>query len=153
MTHIFRNTLLSAALLSLSACATTPSTDTLFTGLNTGTLSKTAAVSATKLSASDPTCVTFYENAINFQTAANKPNPGASILSSVALQTLASVVTLGVAGAGIGGTVGQIAAQSAAQSATYQAGALALKGLSQNNPARQKIQTAADQLGCPISFT
>ncbi len=153
MTIILRNTLLGAALVTLTACATTPSSDLLFTGLNASPLDKNTTAAVTKLSASDPTCVTFYENAVKFQTEASKPNPGANILSSVALTTLASVATLGIAGAGIGSTLGQVAAQSAAQSATLQAGSLALKGLKQNNPARAKIQSAADQLGCPVSFT
>jgi len=152
MNAFVKTTILGTAILSLAACATTPPADSLFTGINTNSLNA-ASPSVTTLSANDPTCQTFYANAVTFQQAASQPSAGGQILSRTALATLGSIASVGVGGLGIGSTVGQVAARTVAASTTQQAGALAIQGLKNNGPARQKIQSAADQLGCPISFS
>ncbi len=151
MNPIIKFSLLGTAILSLSACATTPKTDTLFTGINASQLNN-ATSGAAKLNANDPTCQTFYANAVTFRQAAAQPNPGNRILANTALSTLGSLASVAVGGLGIGSTVGQVAARTAASTTTRQAGAQAINGLKSNDPTRQKIQAAADQLGCPISF-
>jgi len=135
----------------LSACATAPKAETLMTGISADTLSKPA--NGQLRSESDPICQSFYANAKNYITEANKPDPGGRFLTSVGIAVLAGVATGGIASSGISSTMGQIVAQTATSAAVYQGSTIALEGIKESSGPASKITTAAEELSCPVTFS
>ena len=141
------------AVLTLSlvtACASTPPTNTLLTGIDSSAVTKTADTTNIARTASDPVCQQFYANAVDFSKQAAKPNPGGQILAATGISVLASVVTGGLF-SGIGSTTGQIAAQTATNQLVYTGSNAALSGLNGANSADKKIIDMAQSLGCPVN--
>lgn len=137
--------------IGLSACATAPKAETLMTGISAADMSKPMAEGQMRAE-SDPVCVNFYKNAQTYVAEANKPDPGGQFLKTLGISVLAGVATGGIATSGINSTVGQIAAQQVASTAVFQGSNLALNGAKKSG-VQSKISTAAEQVGCPVSFT
>ena len=134
----------------VTACASTPPTSTLLTGIDSSNVTKTADTTNVTRTASDPVCTQFYANAVDFSKQAAKPNPGGQLLAATGISVLASVVTNGLF-TGIGSATGQIAAQTAANQVIYTGGSAALSGLNAANSADKKIIDMAQSLGCPVN--
>lgn len=150
MLPVLKITMISSILLlSLSACSTVPNSSTLMSGIDEAQLSKVAP--DTVRAASDPVCVSFYENAKTYIAQANKPNPGQNFMKSLGISVLAGVVTGGLVPAGLG-SVGQVAASQAVSTTVTQGSGMALQGLKSNSPVSAKITEAAAEIGCPMSI-
>jgi len=139
--------LVSAAL--LSACASTPTPNKLFAGIDDAAL-KAPVAPASGRTASDPVCVKFYQNTQTYLQKAANPSGVSQFLTQVGVGVLAGVATQGI-GASIGSTAGRVAVQSAASSAIYSGSGLALRELSKNKAADAKIIALAEQIGCPVA--
>ena len=150
--QIFRMTLSTAAAgLMLTACAT--SSGTLLNGIDSDAITQSADASAvTARTASDPVCVQFYENAVQYAAEARKPNPGGQILASTGLSVLASMATGGLLG-GLGAGVGGLAARQVTSQLIFQGGGAAISGLNSGNKIDARIISAAEDLGCPVQTT
>jgi hypothetical protein len=139
--------LVSAAL--LSACASTPTPDKLFAGIDDAAL-KTPVSPTSARTATDPVCVKFYENTRAYLQKASKPSGVGQFFTQVGVGVLAGVATQGLA-SGIGSTAGRIAVGSAANSAVYAGSGVALRKLSENKAGDAKIIDMAKQIGCPVA--
>ena len=142
--------LFSLFALGLTSCASMPTQDKLFSGIDTTKLAATSAT--TKLSGTDPTCVSFYENVNSYYQQAQKAKGGQQFVSSLGLNVVASLLTRGLIPSGISSTAGQIAASSAASSVTSQGTQIALRELNSTDGADAKIIAAANQIGCPVAI-
>lgn len=140
--------LISGFALSLTACVSVPSQNQLMTGIDS---SKITQNTVTKLAATDPTCVNFYNNVNTFQKEAQKAQGSKNFMTSLGLNVLVSVATAGIIPAGLS-PVGQIAASTAASSVTSQGSQIALRQLNSTNRADAKIIETAAQIGCPVSI-
>lgn len=140
----------SLILLSLTACSSVPKSSTLTAGIDKTQL--TAIAPDTLRAATDPVCVSFYDNAKTFIAEANKPNPGGNFMKNLGVSVLAGVVTGGLVPTGLG-SVGQLAANQAVASSVTQGSGLVLQGMSANSTATKKITSAAAEIGCPVSVT
>lgn len=141
---------LMGSALMLTACASTPPSRTLLTGIDSSAVTKSADASQIVRTAADPVCVQFYNNAVDFAKQAAQPNRGGQVLAATGLSVLAAVATNGLF-SGIGSTTGQIAAQAATSQLIFQGGGAALSGLNASNGADKKIIEAAESLGCPVN--
>jgi hypothetical protein len=135
----------------LTACASTPPSSTLLTGISAADMAaKPSNVDVNGLrAASDPVCQKFYANAVGFAKAANKPNTGGQILAATGVSVLASVVTNGLLG-GVGNSVGGIAAQTAASQLIFTGGNAALSGLNSSRASDKVIIEKAGDVSCPV---
>lgn len=143
---------LAASALMLTACASTPPTRTLLTGIDSTALAKAADTSQTPVlrATTDPVCTQFYANAVDFAKQARQPNVGGQILAATGISALASIATNGLL-SGIGSQTGRIAAQAATSQLIYTGGNAALSGLNASNSADKKVIDAAQSLGCPVN--
>jgi len=142
--------LISGLTVTLASCASVPSQNQLMAGIDASKISPTGA---SKLAATDQTCVNFYNNVTNFQKQAQKAKGGQNFLASLGLNVITAVATQGLVPAGIGSTAGRVAAYSAASSVTSQGSRIALRQLNSSNRADAKIIEAASQIGCPVSIS
>lgn len=142
--------LVSLFTLSLVSCASVPQQDQLMAGIDSSKISQGAV---TKLTATDPVCVSFYNNVNEFQRQAQKSQGGKNFMSSLGLNVLASVATAGLVPAGIGSQVGRAAAYSAASSVTSQGSRIAIRELNSSDRADAKIIESAAQIGCPVAIS
>jgi len=165
-----KHLILSAALLSLAACQTTPhansASDVLLSDITTPSLSASGAT--TMLSSSNPTCLKFYENTASFAalpaagvSAPKGPSFGGQLLRTVVLGTLSGVVGAGVGELGIESRFAEAALIGTANQVTYQTGGMVYDKVVKNNapnPATpnvpaltqmQEIEKAANMIGCP----
>lgn len=134
-----------AALLTLTACSTfgggktLPSADSILLG-GVDVPSVSQGVSVAQLSASNPTCLKFYENVSSFvaiPTAKlaldvpgvpgapglpSRPSFGSSLLKTFILGTLSGVASGGVAAIGIGNSFAEAALIGTAAQVTYNTG-------------------------------
>lgn len=134
-----------AALLTLTACSTfgggktLPSADSILLG-GVDVPSVSQGVSVAQLSASNPTCLKFYENVSSFvaiPTAKlaldvpgvpgapglpSRPSFGSSLLKTFVLGTLSGVASGGVAAIGIGNSFAEAALIGTAAQVTYNTG-------------------------------
>ena len=141
----------AAAMLMLSACAT--SSSTLLSGIDRDALAQSSSTSAAVArKAADPVCVQFYENAVTYSREARQPNQGAQILAASGLSVLASVATGGLLG-GLGAGVGGVAARQAASQLIFQGGGAAISGLNSGDKVDARIIEAAGEIGCPVQTT
>ena len=142
-------TLSAAALLMLSACAST-SSSTLLNGIDSDALAASSnATTAVTRTASDPVCEQFYRNAIEYAEGARRPNPGGQILARTGLSVVAAVASSALLG-GIDNRVGRVAAQSATSQLIFTGGGAALSGLNSKDKIDARIIDAADDIGCPV---
>ncbi len=139
--------LVSTLAFTLASCASVPRQDQLLTGIDA---TKLAQGSVTKLSATDTTCVDFYNNVTEFQKQAQKSKGGQNFLASLGLNVVAAVATQGIIPAGITSTAGRVAVASAASSVTSQGTRIALRELNSSDRADAKIIEVAGQIGCPV---
>ncbi len=165
---ISKQLFLGLALLSLTACQTTPTSpsDVLLSDLGTSSVSETGAT--TLLSSSSPTCLKFYENTATFAAlpaadlnVPTGPSFGRQLLKTVALGALSGVAGGGVSALGIESQFLESALITTAGQVTYQAGSTVydeIVGTGAPDPAvptvpaltpMQEIQKAANLLGCP----
>jgi len=152
MRRILTATALSSLyLLTLSACATAPSADTLMAGIDTSNVTKIAPGELRK--PTDPVCVNFYKNAQGYLAEANKPDRGKSFLTRLGIGVLAGVASGGIATAGIDSVVGQIAVQQVAATTIYEGSNIALQELNKANGPQAKVIKAAEEIGCPVNVT
>jgi len=140
----------AACFVSLSACASTPKSSTLMTGISPADVSKTYAAGQMR-SETDPVCVNFYNNAQAYMVKANTPNRGKNMLTSLGIGILASVATGGIGGMTSG--IGQIAAQQTVSTAINQGGRLAINGMSDKSGPGKNIIKTATALSCPVNVT
>ena len=140
----------SLACVSLCACSSVPKSSTLMTGIDKTQLTQTTA--GALRAPTDPVCVNFYDNVQTYVAAANKPNPGRNLLTSLGVGVLASVATAGLVPSGLG-TVGRVAASQAVNTTVYQGSGMVLRGMKANSGPGAKISEAAAEIGCPISLT
>jgi len=147
-------TVVAVSAVLLSACASTPPSSTLLTGISAADLAaKPSSVDVNGLRATtDPVCVQFYENAVGFASASSnpQPNPFTQILTATGVSVLASVVTNGVIGGGNG--VGDIAARSATSQLIFTGGSNALSGLNASRGPDKKIIAQAAEINCPVNL-
>ena len=145
---------LSAAL--LTACASTPSSNILLTGISDADLAaKPANVDVNGLrAASDPVCVQFYENSVAFARAAEtkQPNPWGQFAAATGISVAAAVLTNGLF-RDSGNSVGAIAARSATSQAIFIGSNQALSGLNSSRGSDKKIIEQAEKLSCPVNVT
>lgn len=105
-----------------------PPSETLLAGLETST--DTQIGSTKLLSASDPTCLTFYKNTTAFVSqpadlgvgGPAAPSFGGSLMKTLVLGTLAGVASGGVAAIGIGNSFAEAALIGTASQVTYNTG-------------------------------
>jgi len=140
---------ISLAVVGLSACSSVPKSSTLMTGIDTTQLSKPAP--NTLRAATDPVCVSFYDNVETYVAAANQPNKGRNFLTSLGVGVLASVATAGIVPSGLG-SVGQAAASTAVSTTVRQGSGMVMQGIKENSKTGEKIADAAAEIGCPISL-
>lgn len=140
----------SFCMVSIAACASAPKTSTLMTGISPDDVSKTYTAGQMR-AATDPVCVNFYSNAKTYLAAANKPNQGKNMVTSLGLGILASVATGGMTGIGSG--IGQMAARQTVSAVVTQGGRMALKGMESNSGPGKNIVKVAEELQCPVSIT
>ena len=148
-----RTTLLIAALsaLCLSACASTPTPNTLFAGIDQSALPKSGAVIPVR-KATDDVCKTFYKNTQTYLADASQPSGTTRFLTQIGVGLIAGVAGQGI-GSGISSTAGRIAVQSAASSAVFAGSEVAMKKLTASKPDDAKIIAMAQQIGCPVQVT
>jgi len=140
---------MSAAALSLAACASVPSEDKLLTGISPTQLAQGAAKAK---SPSDPTCVEFYNNVSTFQRKAQSSQRTKNVFSRIGLAVASAVVANEIVPSGINSQTGRIAARTAAGTATGAGGYYALRQLNSSNRADAKIIEVAEDIGCPVNF-
>ena len=162
---ISKTLFIGVAALSLCGCKTASvlsPTDTLLAGIET---SDTSVGSATLLSSSDPTCLTFYKNTTDFVSlpadlnVPSAPSFGSSLTKTLVLGTLAGVVSGGVAAVGIGNSFAEAALIGTASQVTYNTGGTVYDKIVGPKPAAetdvpalepmQEIRKAAETIGCP----
>lgn len=149
---VSRFSLPAVCIMMLAACSTTPNSSTLLTGISSVETAKPLPDGQLRL-ATDPVCETFYANSKEFITKSNSPSTGSRFLTSVGLSVLASTATAIVPVSGIGSQTGRIAARTAVASTVAQGSRLGITEVSKNSAPGVKISKAAEELGCPISFT
>ena len=165
---------LGVAALSLCACQTTstitPPSETLLSGIDTSVDTQPGFTKA--LSASDPTCFTFYKNTTAFVSqpadygvgGSVTPSFGGSLVKTLVLGTLAGVASGGVAAIGISNSFAEAALIGTASQVTYNTGSTVYDKIVTPQPdpeaqaeaaaiaaldPMQEIQKAAAILGCP----
>ena len=145
-----------AALLTLTACSTfgggktLPSADSILLG-GVDVPSVSQGVSVAQLSASNPTCLKFYENVSSFvaiPTAKlaldvpgvpgapglpSRPSFGSSLLKTFILGTLSGVASGGVAAIGIGNSFAEAALIGTAAQVTYNTGETVYDSILESN--------------------
>ncbi|MEP1229848.1 MAG: hypothetical protein ABJG88_04170 [Litorimonas sp.] len=143
----------AASALALSACASTPPAKNLLNGISQADLNaKPTSVDVNGLrSASDPVCVQFYQNSVEFAQASGKPNVFGQILTATGVSVLASVATNGLLGGG-SNSVGDIAARSATSQLIFTGSSAALTGLNASRGPDKKIIAKAETLKCPVGI-
>jgi hypothetical protein len=119
------------------------------TGIDQTQLTKTAP--GVLRNPTDPVCVNFYDNVKTYVAAANKPNPGRNLMTSLGIGVLASVATAGIVPSSLG-TVGRVAASQAVNTTVTQGTGMVLKGMKENSGPGVKIKDAAAEIGCPLSL-
>lgn len=139
----------SLVFVALSACSTVPKSSTLLTGIDKTQLSQTTP--NTLRAASDPVCISFYDNVKTYVAAANKPAKGRNFMTALGIGVVASVATAGIVPSGLG-TVGQIAANRAVNTTIHQGSGMVLKGIEASSVPGKKISEAAAEIGCPLSL-
>ena len=170
---ISKTLILGVAALSLCACKTTPSftspSEALLAGIDTS--AETQPGFTRILSASDPTCLTFYKNTTNFVSlpedlsvnGPSGPSFGRDLMKTMVLGTMAGVVSGGVAAIGIGNSFAEAALIGTASQVTYNTGSTVYDKIVGPStcadvpevpqvPAlepMQEIRKAAATLGCP----
>jgi len=140
----------TVAMITLSACVTTPKSSMLLTGINKTHLDQAAA--APSRTASDPVCITFYKNVQQYLAKANKPKRGEKFLTNLGVSVLAGVTTASIVPSGLG-TIGQIAANQTVSSTVSQGSGMVLKDIKKNSGTATKINGVATEIGCPISIS
>jgi len=162
--------LLGFAVVSLSACSTTPSIpdagEVLLAGIEAPSVTVPGALPS--LSATSPTCLQFYQNTGNFVSlpspelaGATGPSFGSQLLKTVVLGTLAGVVSGGVASIGIDNSFAEAALIGTASQVTFSTGGTIYDSIVGDGipdvevptvPAltpMQEIEKIAGELGCP----
>lgn len=163
---------LGLAVVSLTACQTsrvTSPSDVLLADIKTADSAQIGTIQA--LSASDPTCLQFYQNTANFAalpvadiSGPKPPSFGDKLLKTVVLGTLAGVASGGVAAIGIESSFAEAALIGTVSQVTYNVGDSVydnIVGDGTPDPAvpavpaipaltpMQEIEKAAAALGCP----
>lgn len=161
--------ILGLAALSFTACQTTSGysspSEVLLADVPTAASTSTTV---TALSASNPTCLKFYENTATFAalpvdelSPPSGPSFGGSLLKTVVLGTLAGVTGGGVAALGIESSFAEAALITTASQVTYNAGDSVYDSIVGKDPVEteipevpaltpmQEIEKAAAALGCP----
>jgi len=141
--------LTSAVALSLSACASVPSQTQLMSGIDKTQLTQTAAKTR---SATDPVCVDFYNNVVEYQKKAQASKGSQNFLARLGLNVAAALLTQQIIPTGIASETGRIATQVAAGSAVSQGTNIALRELNSTNRADAKIIEVASEIGCPVNI-
>lgn len=162
--------ILGAAALSFTACQTTQSYSSPSEVLlaNVPSIDSGTPTQRTALSASNPTCLKFYENTAAFAalpaaalSPSSDPSFGDTLLKTVVLGTLAGVTSGGVAAIGIESAFVETALIGTASQVTYNAGGsvydkiLGEDSIDPELPTvpvltpMQEIEKAATVLGCP----
>jgi len=165
--HLF----LGIAVISMSACQTMPSAnlanpnDILLSDITTSGID--GSVVPTKLSASNPTCLKFYDNTATYMAAINAPQSapsgpsfGSLLMRTLVLGTLSGVASGGVAAIGIENAFAEAALAGTANQVTYQMGGKVYDSVMKKDPAAAvpavpatdqfaNIQNAAKLIGCP----
>ncbi len=136
---------------TLAACASTPSSSTLLTGISPTEAAKSFPAGQSRL-ATDPVCETFYANTKTFIAESKQPGTGSRFFSNLGLSVLSGVATASLPTAGITNTAGRIAAQRAASSAISQGGRLTVNEVKKSSAPGAKIAKMAEELNCPVSF-
>lgn len=172
---ISKTLFLGLAAVSLCACSTTsvvPSpSDTLLAGIDTSAVTQPGFTKI--LSASDPTCLSFYKNTtafvslpaadLNIGGAPKGPSFGSTLTKTLILGTLSGVVSGGVAAIGIGNSFAEAALIGTASQVTYNVGGTVYDSIVAPTPVAevpevpdvpalsplQEIEKAAATLGCP----
>lgn len=141
----------TACFIGLSACSTTPPASTLMTGISTADAAKVFPDGQLR-AASDPVCVSFYNNARTYVTEASKPHAGNKFLTSLGVSVLSSIALGGIATSGIDSQVGQIVANQTANTAIRQGSNIALAGIKKDSAGGAQIVAAAQELNCPVDL-
>jgi len=149
---VSRFSMAGLCMLTLAACTTTPDSSTLLTGISSAETAKPLPDGQLRL-ATDPVCQTFYANSKTFIEETNRPSAGSRFLTNVGLSVLASTATAAIPVNGISSRTGRVAARSAIASSVVQGSRLGISEVSKNSAPGVKIAKAAEELGCPISFT
>lgn len=143
---------LSLSFLALTACQTTGATketpeQILFSGV---TAEKIDAGS--KLSAKDPTCLTFYSNTTRYVSQPNGGKAAKGFAKTLALGVLSGAAAGGVGAIGISSSFVELALASAANQVVFQGGQKALDkvtGDADTLSPIEEIEDAAARIGCP----
>ena len=163
---ISKTLFIGVAALSLCGCKTASvvsPADMLLAGI---AAPDTQAGFTTVLSATDPTCSTFYKNTTDFVSlpadlnVPSAPSFGSSLAKTLVLGTLAGVVSGGVAAVGIGNSFAEAALIGTASQVTYNTGGTVYDKIVGPKPdaetpdvptlePMQEIQKAAAAIGCP----
>jgi len=141
--------ILSAAALSLAACASVPSQTELTEGINAQQI---AQYSGKTRQATDPVCLDFYDNVEAFQKQAQSNSGTKSFFSRLGANVATAVVTSKVVPSGIGNQTTRVATRSAAGTVTQSGKQIALKELNSSDRADAKIISVANELGCPVTI-
>jgi len=151
------------AILSVSACQTTgaaqSANDTLYANIEADKIS--ASGDASRLSATDSTCVTFYQNTASYITQpATVPgkSAGSGLLKTLVLGSLAGVASGGVAALGVRSSFAEAALVGTVSQVTYNTGDTIYDKIigpdeveTEETPLTpmEEIEAAAKALGCP----
>jgi len=162
-------TLSSMAVLALTACQTTGAVksadELLFSAIPAEKIS-TEGAAISQLSTSNPTCVSFYQNAAKFaglpEVAPKAPGGGfgVGLLKTIAFGTVAGAASGGVGSLGIGSSFLELALAGAANQVVFQGSNAAFNAVTGDGGAKvagelpalsplSQIEAAAAKIGCP----
>ena len=148
MYRLVSTLLVSGLTLTLASCASVPSQDQLVSGIDQ---TKIAQGVATKRDPSDPVCVDFYNNVVEFQKQAQSSRGSKNFLSSLGLNIASAVLVGQVVPSGISSQTGRLAAFAAAGTATSYGRGIAVRELNSSDRADAKVIEVAGDIGCPVN--
>jgi len=137
----------STLVLTLTACASVPSDDQLFSGIDKTQIAQ--APVAQRLE-TDPVCVDFYKNVTRYQQTAKPASGGQNFLTYLGLSVGAAVLTQELIGSSIRDRTARVAAFTAASVGTAFGTRAVIRDLNSSKRGDAKIIDTAAEIGCPI---